>query len=287
MAPAGAGTENFTLPLVPSLREALQKYSAVVVTGGSSGIGKSFIELIGSLRPDVALCNLSRSVPDLKFPKLKLRHFTCDLASPAAIEGTVSGLVAHLNETAPQGSLLLINNSGFGIYGDFPGPDPADQVGMLDVNVRAVLQLTAALLPELRRRGGAIINVASTAAFQPTPHLAVYGATKAFLLHWSLALREELRGSGIHVLAVCPGPTSSNFFKRAGLEPATNPKSRGMTCEAVVEQSLRALAAGRGQVITGWRNRIGAMAGSTAPPAVSARIAKRVIEKHRLARLKK
>ena len=89
---------------------------------------------------------------------------------------------------------------------------------MLDVNIDAVVQLTAGMLPLMRVRGGAVVTVASTAAFQPTPYLAAYGASKAFVLHWSLALNEELRGTGVRALAVCPGPTATDFFHRAGLK---------------------------------------------------------------------
>ena len=87
---------------------------------------------------------------------------------------------------------------------------------MIDLNVRAVVQLTGRLLPLLKARGGAIVNVASTAAFQPTPWMATYGATKAFVLNWSLALNQDLRGTGVRVLVVCPGTTETEFFKRAG-----------------------------------------------------------------------
>ncbi len=252
------------------------------MTGGSSGIGKSFIGTTAKLQPSLQFCNLSRRIPDINLPELKLRHFACDLASAEAIERTAPQLVAHLNEVAPLGRVVLINNSGFGTYGRFPEPNLAEQLDMADVNMRAVLHLTGLLLPELKRRGGAIMNIASTAAFQPTPHLGTYGATKAFLLHWSIALGEELGGSGVRVLAVCPGPTSTGFSQRAGLQPGQLAEGPRMTSEDVVMASWLALAAGRSVVIPGAKNRfLAALAGLT-PKPFAAKVAGRLISGRRL-----
>jgi short-subunit dehydrogenase len=267
---------------VSSPREELQKLAAVVLTGGSSGIGKSFIELAAKLQPSLHFCNLSRREPDINLPELKLRHFRCDLAQAAEIERTAPLVVAQLNSVAPEGRILLINNSGFGTYGRFPEPELAQQLEMADVNMRAVLHLTGLLLPELRRRGGAIMNIASTASFQPTPYLSTYGATKSFLLHWSLALGEELRTSGVRVLAVCPGPTSTGFSQRAGLKPGQLSEGPRMTCEDVVLASFKALAAGRSVVIPGAKNRFLATLAGLVPKPLAARIAAKMIAGRRL-----
>jgi short-subunit dehydrogenase len=188
--------------------------------------------------------------------QLKLRHVPCDLSDSAQVERALTDIRDFLAKGAPAGRILLVNNSGFGIYGKFPEPGAHQQVEMVDVNVRAVLQMTAGLMPELRARGGAVITVASTAAFQPTPFLATYGATKAFVLHWSLALNEELRGTGVRTLAVCPGPTSTDFFNRAGLSKDAVPNMFGETSEKVVLASLRALASGKSMVVSGWKNKL-------------------------------
>ena len=263
------------------LSEALSEFGAVVVTGGSSGIGKSFIELIGKICPETEIFNLSRRAPDIKSSELNLRHIACDLSQPMQIESVVGRLEEALNQDAPKGRILLINNSGFGSYGPFPEPNLDHQLGMIDVNVRGLVQLTARLLPRLRARGGAIINIASTAAFQPTPGMTTYGATKAFLLHWSLALNEDLRGSGVRTLAVCPGPTATNFSKAAGLTLPPLPDRLCQTSEQVAMESLRALAAGKSLVVTGVRNKVLAAISSIMPKTMVARLAAKVIARHR------
>ena len=186
---------------------------------------------------------------------------------------------------APAGGILLINNSGFGLYGAFPEPATAEQLEMLDVNVRAVVQMTGALLPTLKARGGAVITVASTAAFQPTPFLATYGATKAFVLHWSMALDEELRGTGVRALALCPGPTSTDFFMRAGLEKGSVPNMFGETSEKVVMVALRALAAGKPMVVSGWMNKLSSAMASKLPKPLVSRIAGIAIARYRTKRV--
>ena len=258
---------------MPSPGTALKDFSAVVITGGSSGIGKSYIELISKLCPELAFCNLSRRKPDIINKKLKLRHISCDLSEPEQVLRGLLEVRDFLGREAPEGKVLLINNSGFGVYGRFPEPGTAQQLEMIDVNVRAVVQLTGDLLPILKARGGAVMTVASTAAFQPTPYLGTYGATKAFVLNWSLALNEELRGSGVRALAVCPGPTSTDFFKRAGLKEGSVTSMFGETSEKVVMASLHALAAGRSLVVSGWKNKLMTAVVSILPKRVIARLA--------------
>ena len=279
--------KNAPLNFVPSLSEALQSFSAVIVTGGSSGIGKSFIELMGKLHPGLTFCNLSRRPPAIKISGLKLNHFACNLSRPAEIAAATAAIGSFLAQVAPVGKVLLINNSGFGGYGHFPEPQLEHQLEMIDVNIRGLVDLTGRFLPLLRARGGAIINVASTAAFQPTPYMATYGASKAFVLHWSLALNEELRGTGVRALAVCPGPTATDFSKRAGLQLGSVSPALSMTSEQVVEISLRALASGRAQVVTGWKNKVTAFVGSKLPKPLVARVAAKVLARYQLKQVRK
>ena len=267
---------------MPPLNEVLKDFTTVVVTGGSSGIGKSFIEQIGALRPGLQFCNLSRRSPVINVRELKLRHFPCDLAQTSSLAATAKAVEEFLESEAPAGRILLLNNSGFGAYGHFPEPDISALTEMIDVNVRAVVELTARLLPLLKRRGGVIVNVASTAAFQPTAYMAIYGATKAFVLNWSLALNEELRGSRVRALALCPGPTATEFFLRAGLQQGSVPDAFGMTCEDVVEATIRAIASGRSQVVPGWKNKVSTFLVSKLPKPVAARLAAMVLAQFRL-----
>jgi uncharacterized protein len=253
---APALTKIAALPAVSSLSEVLTPFSSVVITGGSSGIGKSFIELCAKLNPQLVVCNLSRRAPHINLGELKLRHFPCDLAQSAEISGVVRELENFLTREVPNGRVLLVNNSGFGTYGPFPEPDLSNTLAMIDVNVRAVAQLTGLLLPLMKLRGGAIVNVASTAGFLPIAHMAAYAATKAFVLHWSLALNEELRGSGVHTLAFCPGTTGTAFFERAGVKPAAMAGRVSQTSEEVALTMLRAIGGKRAQAVSGFANQL-------------------------------
>lgn len=131
------------------------------------------------------------------------------------------------------------------------------------------------------------MNIASTAAFQPTPYMAAYGASKAYVLHWTLALNEELRGTSVRAIAVCPGPTATEFFRRAGLQQGSVADHLSMTAEEVVSASFRALAAGRAQVVTGWKNKVGAFFSSKLPKPLIARMAAVVLARFRLNQVKR
>ncbi len=268
-----------------SLSEEVTRYATVIITGGSSGIGKSFIKTLATLHPGVLICNLSRRVPGINMSQLNLRHVPCDLSKHDELSAGADEVLRILNEEAPAGPVLLINNSGFGAYGVFPDPNLGHQLEMMDVNMRAVVDLTGRLLPCLKMRGGAIITVASTAAFQPTPYLATYGATKAFVLHWSLALNEELRGTKLRTLAVCPGPTPTEFFRRAGLKQGAVADSLGQTTESVVHESLQALASGKAQVVTGWKNKVMTAVSSKLPKPFVARLSAKVLARWRLSKV--
>ncbi len=265
-----------------SVVDALSLYSMIIITGGSSGIGKAFIERINAVNQNVVICNLSRREPSLNLSQLKLRHVPCDLSDPRQIERGAIEVLRILNEEPVKGRVLLINNSGFGGYGRSEDLTLTHQTEMVDVNVRALVDLTSRLLPALKERGGAVVNIASTAAFQPTAFMAVYGATKAFVLHWSLALGEEMRHCGVQVLAVCPGPTATEFFQRAGMKKGAVSDRWGQTSEQVVDEALRALASGRRQVVTGWFNWLMAATSSRLPKPFAARLGAAVLARFRM-----
>lgn len=272
-------------PSVPSPSEALKEFSAVIVTGGSSGIGKSFIEVGATLQPDLVFCNLSRRSPAEKvtgiLPK-RLNHFASDLSQPGEVVRVAGEIADFLAREAPAGGILLINNSGIGAFGRFPEPDLTRQLEIIDLNIRSVVELTGRLLPLLRARGGAVMNVASTVAFQPTAYAATYGASKAFILHWTLALNEELRGTGVRALAVCPGTTATDFFRVAGLGEGAVMAALAMTPEEVARSAYAALAARRWLIVPGGINKLYTWFGAKLPKPLATRLAAKVLGRFRL-----
>jgi hypothetical protein len=271
-----------------SVPECLNSFGTVIITGASSGIGEAFLNTIANLNPNAKFFNLSRTPPTINVQNNRLRHCPADLSTPAGQEKAVTALEEWLDgEGAGSKGLLLINNSGFGSYGPFPEPDVARALAMVDLNMRALVLLTGRLLPRLQSRGGAVVNIASIAAFQPTPLLSVYGATKAFVLNWSLGLWRELLGTNVHVLCVCPGPTGTNFFRAAGFSEPPLPGNSGQTSAQVVDESLRALAARKPLVVCGWSNKLGVMFSGRLPRVLVTRLAYQMMVKVRLGALAK
>jgi short-subunit dehydrogenase len=191
-----------------------------LVTGASSGIGWELARALAEDGHDLVL--VSRNGPKLETLardlesacRVGVRVLARDLSEPAAPGSIVDGLAR-----AGVAVDVLVNNAGFGVYGPFSETPGDKELAMIQVNVASVTDLTKRFLPGmLERRRGKILNVASTAAFQPGPLMAVYYATKAYVLSFSEALANELEGSGVTVTTLCPGPTITDFQKKAGLE---------------------------------------------------------------------
>lgn len=225
-----------------------------LITGASSGIGAAFarelaargMKLILVARDRLALEQLAQEVASL--PGGRPVIIVADLSTPTAISE-----IADAVQSQSLSVDLLINNAGIMTYGPFEESEPALNKAELMVNVAALVELTRQFLPAmLERQQGAIINVASVAAFQPIPLLAVYAATKAFVISFSTALWEECRGRNVNVLALCPGTTSTKLFDRAAAPEAAVGKPR--TPEQVVATALTALARKRSIVVDGWKN---------------------------------
>lgn len=263
------------------LKGFLNKYSVAVITGGSSGIGLEFVKRLLALQPELLLINLSRSRAEDNWDGLPVLHRQVDLASPAELD-EASQWLADKCTSAPPGQLLLINNSGFGSYGRFPAREMERQLDMIEVNVAAPVHLTGLLLPEIKKRGGGIIFTSSLAAFQPTPYLATYGATKTFLLFWALALEQEVKHDNVRVLSLCPGPTNSNFFKNAGFTNLPGGSSSSATTVEVVDCALQAYCKGKSIMVPGVRNKFVAFAVSFMPRKIRAVVAETVLRKLRL-----
>jgi short-subunit dehydrogenase len=177
----------------------------------------------------------------------------CDLAVPGSADEIAETLAAAGIEVD-----LLVNNAGVGLSGRFQDLPPERLAGMIDLNVRAVVDLTRRFLPPMiARGGGAILNVVSMSAFQPVPFLGTYAATKAFLLSFTEALAVEVAGTGVKVQALCPGNIPTGFQQVAGTEDAAFTRTPSMPADAVAEASLRALeGGGKVVVIPGTRDRV-------------------------------
>lgn len=286
--PLSAPLFSYLNKKIPTPSELLDGTAIVVITGGSSGIGASHIKSIRKLKPELIICNLSRTQPE-DFLSRYDHHFAADLAQPHAIADCAPGLLKCL-QVAPVGKLLLINNSGIGDYGRAQDLERTKQLELLAINVRAVLDLTYLLMPQLLARGGAVVNIASTAAFQPTAYLASYGASKAFLLNWTLALNEELRSTSARAIAVCPGPTRTAFFRSAGFESApldaVGANWISMTADAVVAEILSGLGRRSAVIVPGWKNRWLVRLSCVLPLSWRTRLSAYLMERLRLEALK-
>jgi len=245
--------------------ECLLSCGAVVITGASSGIGEEFVKAITARNCKAKFFNLSRTSPNEALASGQLQHCPADLSSAAGQDAATTAAETWLDGAGQEGGILLINNSGFGSFGVFPEPSLERSLQMIDLNMRAPVVLTGRLLSRIKERGGAVINISSTAAFQPTPLFAIYGGTKAFMMNWSLGLWRELRDTKVHVLCVCPGPTGTNFFRAAGFTKAPVSDKMGQTSSQVVQESLQALASRQPLVVCGWSNKLAVMISSRIP----------------------
>jgi len=226
--------------------------NTTLITGASSGIGAAFARKFAALGRNVFL--VARSEDKLITLCNELGRMSGIRAQYVALDLTEPDAPARLFEESKKRGLeidMLINNAGFGSMGYFSNLDSAREVEMIDLNIRALVDITHRfLIPMRERKQGTIINVASTAGFQPVPFMATYAATKAFVLSFSEALSEENRPYGIHVMALCPGVTETNFFEAAHMD---RPPMRGsQTPEEVVDAALRGMKRHKSSIISGW-----------------------------------
>jgi uncharacterized protein len=236
---------------------SMAEITYALITGASSGIGECFARALAARRRNLIL--VARSEDRLQALATELRDRHNILAEPVAADlalpGAAAALVARLEERRLAVD-LLVNNAGFGAQGEFARLPLARQSEMLAVNVQALIELTHFLVrPMIERRQGGVINVGSTASFQPVPYITAYAATKAFVSSFSQALAEELRPYGVVVVTLCPGGTRTNFLKVAGY---TRPKLLGtlQAPEDVVEAGLNTLDRGGGLVVPRWVNKL-------------------------------
>jgi uncharacterized protein len=244
-----------------------------LVTGASAGIGKALAEQLALGGTNLVLTARRRERLESLAQELRAKHkvqteiFVADLAHSSA-----AGEIFDFTEGKRLGIDLLVNNAGFGQYGELPQVDVERLLDMVQVNCSAVLHLTRLYLPAMvAKRSGDVLIVASTAAFQAVPYISTYAATKAFDLFLAEGLAEELKPHGVRVCALCPGTTASEFHEVAG-HPASS-KGRQQTAEIVARNGLKALAAGKSYVISGLANYLGAHGERLVPRRLVTRIA--------------
>ncbi|GAA4721887.1 SDR family NAD(P)-dependent oxidoreductase [Phytohabitans rumicis] len=247
-----------------------------LVTGASAGLGAEFATQLAERGHNLVLVARSADRLQRHAEQLRAAHgirvevIVQDLTAPDAT-ARISADLAAAGLTVD----VLVNNAGFGTAGRFEEiPDGRDQEQLM-VNVVALVGLTRALVPGMLARGhGSVINVASTAGFQPSPYFATYSAGKTFVLNFSLALRSEYRGRGVRVLALCPGPTQTSFFDTVGERAALGGKM--MAAHAVVRAALVALDRDRAYVVPGLGNSLNAHLTPRRPRRLVTAIAKLV-----------
>ncbi|PLZ97849.1 oxidoreductase [Fischerella thermalis CCMEE 5268] len=225
-----------------------------LITGASSGIGKAFAEELAAQNHNLVLVARSEDKLNELANQLNQKYqIQVDVIAKDLTEPGATNTVFEFTKEKALTIDLLINNAGFGDYGDFAETDEERQIKMVQLNVLALVDLTHKFLPLMRqRRSGSIINISSIAAFQPIPYLSVYSASKAFVRHFSEALWAENRQYGIRVLVCCPGPTETNFFTEAKFPPALVSKNTQVsTSEEVVKETLKALEKGDSTVVIG------------------------------------
>ncbi len=244
-----------------------------LITGASSGIGEAFARRLAARGENLVL--VARSEDKLKSLCEELAQAHNVHAQYVALDLTERDAPGKLfEETTRRGLQIetLINNAGFGSMGDFAALDVERELEMIDLNVKALVALTYLyLVPMRERKSGTIINVASTAAFQGVPFMATYAATKAFVLSFSEALWDENRPLGVHVMALCPGVTETNFFVAAKTDKP--PMRVAQTPDEVVDTALNGLKRKKSHIISGWTNYIMTESERLVPRWIVARIA--------------
>ena len=248
--------------------------SHALVTGASAGIGTAFARSLAASGWDLVLVARSRERLEELARSLSGEHRVQVEVCAADLSGD-SGVAATEEKIRNLPALdLLVNNAGFGTYGQFADLPAEQEAAEIRLNVLALARLTRAALPGMLTRGrGSIINVSSIAGFQAAPFNATYGATKAFVTSFTEALSEEVRGTGVRVQALCPGLTRTEFQDRAGIDISSVPAFASMSAEEVVDSSLAALETGQVVHIPGVTNRILSGVTSLVPRAIARRLA--------------
>lgn len=258
--------------------EALTK--TVLITGASQGIGYELAKLFAKDGYHLILVARSRGKLWQLANEMKQQYGTDStiLTKDLALPGAPLEILAEVKEKGLDID-ILINNAGFGMYGAFAQMEASEIMNMIQVNITALTELTHLSLPGMiSRKSGKIMNVASTAAFQPGPLMAVYYATKAYVLSFSEAIGNEVRPYGITVSALCPGPTDTGFEKRAKLEQSKLFQGVNMDAATVARIGYEGLFQAETIVIPGWKNRLLAFSVRFTPRSLITKIVRQLQE---------
>jgi len=255
---------------------------AALITGASSGTGLELAKIFA--RNGYNLVLVARSYDKLKTFSNELEKNNNIQVKYCAKDLAVSSTPDEIYESIKSEMLeidVLVNNAGFGWLGEFARMELADALEMIQVNVTALTHLTRLFLPEMiKRKRGKILNVASTAAFQPGPLMAAYYASKAYVLSFSQALSEEVRGTGVTITALCPGPTPTNFGNRAGFgDKKILGGKLSMDAQTVALDGYKGLIKGKPIVISGRLNWFGTQIIRFLPRSIPGKLVKRIQQK--------
>mgnify|MGYP000600190379 CR=1 FL=1 len=249
--------------------------ATALITGASAGLGTEFARLFAADKHDLLLVARRRDRLDALAAELSAAHgvkahvVAADLMDPAAPR-------AILDEVSRLGLEVefLVNNAGFGTNGLFWELDAERERGMIEVNITALVVLTRALLPAMVQRGrGRVLNIGSTAGFQPGPFMSTYYATKAFVNHFTEGLAYELRGTGVTATVSCPGATATEFAGVAGNDKSKLFAMGAMTAKEVASEGYRAMLAGKTMAVHGFKNKLSALSAAITPRALVTSIA--------------
>jgi len=232
--------------------------NAALITGASAGLGTEFAKLFARDKHDVVLVARRRDRLEALAQELSKAHGVKAYAVAADL-GAPDGPRRALDETRRLGLQIgyLVNNAGFGTTGPFAELDPARELEMVQVNIVALMTLTRELLPPMiQRKRGRILNIGSTAGFQPGPFMAAYYASKAFVNSFTEALSYELRGTGVTATVSCPGATATEFSSVAGNDMSRLFRMGAASAAKVAREGYQAMMAGRAVVVHGAKNKL-------------------------------
>jgi len=246
-----------------------------LITGASDGIGLELARIMAGDGYDLVL--VARNQKRLEEIARELKPARVGvLAKDLSVAGAAEEIHREISQVE-----VLVNNAGFGVFGKFAETPLADELGMMQVNVTALVALTKLYLAGMVAAGrGRVMNVASTAAFQPGPLMAIYYATKAFVLSFSEAIANELAGTGVTVTALCPGPTATGFQERGQMQDSGLVKGKKiMDARTVAEAGYRAMLAGKPLVIPGVKNKLLAQSVRFSPRSLVTKLVRAMQEK--------